>query len=272
MNAKSASMRNRVLWFGLFALAFAVTAVWWFVQTAKSDGTLAIGNAFAGLGYFAATLGVALLVLLIGLGVAALRSNGWHWSSRGRRPTDDRAIVRVQLAWGAILVIVGAIIGVICLCFIHPRDEVAGPVLALATAVIGAGATLLPAGAAGSASARMAQGVSDNGNLPVAVTTSVSPDPAGTKVTGIVAPNRAQVNAYFEYQDAPEEGKPEAPIAKTTPPEAIAADVPSQEVTQVLKTLDGGKAYRVRVVAETPANKRGEGSWLEFTTPAAPAA
>jgi hypothetical protein len=244
------------------ALGFGVAAAWWFIATAKRDGDLAIGNAFAGLGYLSAALVVA--VLVVGLGWLA---NMWRSTGTGQTPTrrprrsggDDRGIVRAQLAWGAGLIIVGAVVGLICLCFVHPSDTIAGPSLALATATIGAGATLLPAGAASAASARIQQAANGGAPDPVVVTTIATRE----QFKGTVVPNGTASSAYFEYQDAPEPSKGEAPIAKTGPAQSIAASVAVKEVELKPTTLESAKHYRVRLVAETAAGRRIEGNWLD---------
>jgi hypothetical protein len=247
----------------IVALAFGIAAAWWFIAAAGGNGELKIGNAFAGLGYLSGALLVATLVLALGWLASAWRSRE-PGPPRRRGPRrgggDDRGIVRAQLAWGAGLVIVGAIVGLICLCFVHPGDTAQGPVLALATATIGAGATLLPAGAASAASARMTQAGNGTALDPVVVTTVVTHE----DFKGTVVPNRTASTAYFEYQDAPVTGKPDAAIAKTGPNENVAADVAVREVAFKPTALDSAKDYRVRLVAETAAGKRIEGNWLEL--------
>jgi hypothetical protein len=48
----------------LTLLAFLAGAVYWFIASAKSDGTIAAGDAFVGLGYLGAALLIALLAIL----------------------------------------------------------------------------------------------------------------------------------------------------------------------------------------------------------------
>src|SRR3954451_18757266 len=144
---------------GVALLAFVAGAVLWFVRAAKNDGTIAAGNAFVGLGYMAGALLIVLLAIvglrLLAGASAAPRRRPPLRTPPPRRAADEHAIIRMQLAWGSTLVIVGALVGLLCLCILHRGSN--GPVLALATAVISAGAVLLPAGAAGGASARLLQ-------------------------------------------------------------------------------------------------------------------
>jgi hypothetical protein len=142
-------------------------------------------------------------------------------------------------------------------------------VLALATAVIGAGATLLPAGAASAASARIQQAAQYTARDPIVVTTVAT----RSLFKGTVVPNGTSSNAYFEYQDAPAPDKPDAPvprkpdapIAKVSTSVAIPGDVPIKEVDVAPPGPDAKKTYQARIVAETPAGKRVEGNWLDVT-------
>jgi hypothetical protein len=250
----------------LALVAFVVGAVLWFIASAKSNGTIDTGGAFAGLGYMGAAVAVVLLAVLGArlLGLLTSRRAGGQGPRRPARPTDDRGIIRSQLAWGSGLVITGAIIGLVCLCFVHPSDLVEGPVLALATAVIGAGATLLPAGAASSAGTRIQQELNEVAGAPVVTTTTATR--AGqdkAKVSGTVDPGASDVEAYFEYRHVDPDGE-HGPIAQLRPGEQISARAAVQTVERDLVTLDGTRAYQVRLVAETPAGKRGEGRWLDF--------
>jgi hypothetical protein len=247
-------------------IAFVIGAVLWFIASAKGDGTIDAGSAFAGLGYMGAALAVVLLTVLGARLLGML--NSYRPADRGpRRPArrpDDRAIIHSQLAWGSGLVITGAIVGLICLCFVHPSDAVAGPVLALATAVIGSGATLLPAGAASAAGTRIQQQLGEAADAPEAKTTSVTrTGPEKATALGTVLPGATDVEAYFEYRDTPHDG-PLAPIAQVRPGEHISARAPLQTIEKEIATLEERRAYEVRLVAETPSGQRGEGDWVDL--------
>jgi hypothetical protein len=245
-------------------VGFLVGAVLWFIASARGDGTIDIGNAFAGLGYMGAALAVLLLAVLAWRLLGVLRSPQPRALRGARKGRDDRAIITTQLAWGSALILAGAILGIVCICFIDLDDTLGGTALALATAVIGAGATLLPAGAAGSASARIQARVERP--APVAVTTKAertSGETAG--VSGTVNPLGNDVKAYFEYEDKPKaEGTPTAqsPTAKE-----VSAAVQLEIVEDQLTGLDPDKTYQVRLVAEAPGGVRGEGEWVELPKP-----
>jgi hypothetical protein len=108
----------------------------WFIAIVWGDRTISAADAFVGLGYLAGVLLVALLVMLGWQFLGLIR--GGEWRRRRRENDSGHSIIRAQLAWRSMLVIVGAIVGLICLCSVQPSDEPAGPVLALATAVISA--------------------------------------------------------------------------------------------------------------------------------------
>jgi hypothetical protein len=244
-------------------VGFLIGSVLWFIASAKGDGTIEIGNAFAGLGYMGATLVVLLLAVLGWRLLGLLRAPQPRERRRGaRKGGDDRAIITNQLAWGSALILAGAILGIVCLCFIDPGDEaLGGPVLALATAVIGAGATLLPAGAAGTAGARLRDAAAAR-PAPLAVTGSAdrTGDDTAT-VSGTVDPRGNDVNAFFEYQDEPP-GTPEAPIARSQQTVHISAAAQEQSVKVDVTGLRKDQAYRVRLVAEVPSGARSEGKWV----------
>jgi hypothetical protein len=188
----------------------------------------------------------------------------------GRRPRqnrldDEHSIIRAQLAWGSALVIVGAIVGLICLCLIHPGDGASGPVLALATAVISAGAVLLPAGAASSAAARAQQQLQKPQpvvNPPSATRTS---DTEAT-VSGTVVPNRNDVEAYFEFQELPQDATatPTAAIARVPSSEQVAASVPAVTISRDITTLEKDKAYQVRLAAKDQTGQAVESEWTRI--------
>lgn len=254
----------------LALFVFLVGAVAWFIAIVWGDQTISAADAFVGLGYLAGVLLVALLAMLGWQLLGLIRGGEWRW--RRRENDSEHSIIRAQMAWGSMLVIVGAVVGLICLCFVDPSEEVAGPVLALATAVISAGAVLLPAGAAGSASSRLQQQAAAETSLPV-VGPPVVVRKSGTtaELSGTVAPNRAPVTAYFEFQELPEadDVEPTAAIAKLkeTP---IAATVPAQTIKDELTDLKREIRYHVRVVAKRADGTAVESDWVEL--PAGPSA
>jgi hypothetical protein len=190
-------------------------------------------------------------------------------AARRRTATDEHAIVRTQLVLGAGLVVVGAVVGLICLCFIHPSDAAASPILALATAVIGAGATLLPAGAAGSANARLAaQGGAptdgaDDDAAPVATMFPAFADAWGS-VLGSVDPQGRTGVVRFQY------GGTGATDAEPVVTQTTKEDVPFgpktlQRVAGTITAPDSAEPrIGVRLVGETAEGRRFTSDWVYF--------
>jgi len=253
--------------------AFVAAAVWWFVATATASGDLRVSNAFAGLGYLAAVLGLAVLVVLVSWLFTLVRARARGESPPRRRSrTDDHAIVRTQLVIGAALVALGAIIGLICLCFIHPDDTATSPILALATAVIGAGATLLPAGAAGSANARLAAGQSgatsgpDTAGTPTA---TVFPTLGTSTATfsGFVQPRGQAGKVRFQY--GPTAGETLEPgTTQTTEDVEFTAGATIQITgTPGEVALKPGALYGVRLIGETQDGHQFTSDWVYVRAP-----
>jgi hypothetical protein len=243
-------------------VGFLVGSVLWFIASAKGDGTIEIGNAFASLGY----MGAALVVLLLAvLGLAAAGPTACPPASRAaarhpqgwRRQGDHHQPTRVGL--GPHL---GRSDSRHCVPLLHrSRRRGSRRTRARAGEVIGAGATLLPAGAAGTAGARLRDAA---GARPAPLAVTGSADRTGddtATVSGTVDPRGNDVNAYFEYQDEPP-GTPEAPIARSQQTVHISASAQEQSVKVDLRGLRKDQAYRVRLVAEVPSGARSEGKWV----------
>jgi len=101
--------------------------------------------------------------------------------------------------------LIGSVFGVL----LSDRD-INGIGLAMGTAVIGAGAVLLPGGAAGSASARILAALPGGSADPqVAAVKTLEPDPAQAGVPDVARlrgtlTSPAGADAWFEYGDAPD--------------------------------------------------------------------
>src|SRR4051794_3351859 len=135
---------------------FLAAGLVWFVVAADTNGSFATEDAYIGLGYLAATLGVGLLAFAV---IRYFLTGGMSEASSVERSKErppgaahDRDIVTTQLRLGAGLIALGAVLAVV---FGLAFDDTNGIAIAMGTAVIGAGAALLPAGAAASASARI---------------------------------------------------------------------------------------------------------------------
>jgi hypothetical protein len=249
------------------AVAFVAAAVWWFIATATGSGSLKVGSAFAGLGYLAAVVGLAVAIVLLAwlLTGALQRRNRGPAPARRRSASDEHAIVRTQLVLGAGLVLAGAVVGLICLCFIHPSDAVASPILALATAVIGAGATLLPAGAAGSANARLAaQGGASaagaDGTAPVA--TMFPGFTEKRKLLGSVDPKGHTGFVRFQYGGT--DAKDSEPLVTNTAGQVALQPGAIQRVEAMLESVGTEPRIGVRLVGETADGQRFSSDWVYF--------
>jgi hypothetical protein len=152
-----ATQVRKIFWFLL--LPFVLATVVWFIVVAASNGTVDAGQAFVGLGYAA---GVVLIVLLVLVGAQYL--NRGLGSPPPPASGDDewaeRKIIKAQLWVGAFLIAFGATLAVVFGVVLDDTDKVA---LAIGTAVIGAGAALMPPGAAAGAGQRLTNG---NGSPP----------------------------------------------------------------------------------------------------------
>jgi hypothetical protein len=156
---------------------------------------------------------IGFLIVLAGL-VAFLTA---VWKLRPQRagdpsasydPAKDRTIIITQLGLGTLLVLVGAALGVI----VHEvgPDSANDIALSIATAVIGVGAALLPAGAAATASSRILQSLPERGEeKPVATTSDRRADLGSTEVefAGRLDPKGRSVRWYFEYGDTDQLGR-----------------------------------------------------------------
>jgi hypothetical protein len=166
--------KTKVFWF--LVMPFVVAAVVWFVVVAASDGSIDAGQAFIGLGYAG---GVVLIVLLVLVALQFLNGGAVRRARADASASEaaEHLIIKTQIWVGAGLIGLGAILGVVFGVVLTDDDKVA---LAIGTAVIGAGAALMPPGAAAGAAARVANG-SGGGQ---ATTTGVQPTTGGEPTTG----------------------------------------------------------------------------------------
>lgn len=162
--ARPALMQARTA-FWLVLVLFVGAAIAWFVIVAATDGGVDAGQAFLGLGYMSAVVIVVLTILLavrlLGggdrqppLSEDATTDAGppsGHERSINER-MNERSIIKWQLGVGAFLIAFGAALGLVFGVLLE--DGTDGISLAIGTAVIGAGAALLPPGAAAGAGER----------------------------------------------------------------------------------------------------------------------
>jgi hypothetical protein len=138
-------------------VVFAVAGIVWFVISIGDGGDFQAGDAFAGLGYLAATLAIALAAVWFlrnWIGAAPPEPVARAPVAPPAEAAGDRLIVLQQMRFGAALIALGAVLGVV---FGVVLDDQNGVAIAMGTAAIGAGAALIPAGAATSASHRILQ-------------------------------------------------------------------------------------------------------------------
>jgi hypothetical protein len=163
--------KTKVFWF--LIMPFVVAALVWFVVVAASNGSVDAGQAFIGLGYAG---GVVLIVLLILVAVQFLNGGRTPRATEGEYASDaeEHTIIKTQIWVGAGLIGLGAILGVVFGVVLTDVDKIA---LAIGTAVIGAGAALMPPGAAAGAAARVGDGTGNGNGKPAKV------DPTTPKAT-----------------------------------------------------------------------------------------
>lgn len=167
------------------------------------------------------------------------------------RPSDRGIVVR-QMYVGAGLVGFGAIlVGIYAVAFKVVGIELTTPTgspsggagltilgtvaVSTATAVIGAGAALLPSGAAATASYRILQSLPSSGPQPPDVVTGSSADKGGgiATVMGTVNPHGQTVAYFFRYG-----------ASKVTPPEVAPAGSTAQQVSADVP-LAKGETYEL---------------------------
>jgi hypothetical protein len=127
--------------------------------------------------------------------------------AKAKKPKDqqERNVVYIQFVVGVFLIVFGALLFVIYKwAGIYPgsgstSDSTIGYV---ATAIIGAGVAVLPAGAAGAASARILSGAPALGAGPIATTGASTETGDGIVLHGTVNGHGDPTNYYFEYGSA----------------------------------------------------------------------
>jgi hypothetical protein len=133
---------------GALAILFVAAAAVWFILVAANHGQVDAGRAFIGLGYISAVVFVLLAVLwgirlLGGPSPSAPEASDDYWNHR---------LISTQLWVGALLIALGAVLGLVFGIILSDTGKLP---LAIATAVIGAGAALMPPGAAAGAAQRL---------------------------------------------------------------------------------------------------------------------
>jgi hypothetical protein len=124
----------------------------------------------------------------------------------GNKPKDvqERNVVYIQFVVGVFLVVFGALLFVIYKwAGIYPTKGTSDNTIGyVATAIIGAGVAVLPAGAAGAASARILSGAPSLGGGPTATTGASTATATGTVLHGTINGHGDPTNYYFEYGNA----------------------------------------------------------------------
>jgi hypothetical protein len=140
---------------GVSLVVFVVWGIVWFI-VASDGGGFDAGKVFVGLAYAVVVVFGVLLILL----VAKYLENNRAKSTQAADPAGEakeQTIVIAQLGLGALLIVLGAAFALVFGLVIEDGGLKGQKALALAigTAVIGAGAAMLPPGAAAGADARM---------------------------------------------------------------------------------------------------------------------
>lgn len=168
-------------------LVYAVAGLVWFVISIGDGGDFSAGDAFAGLGYLAATLAIALAAIwFLRRWIAPAQPAPAAPAAVSPPPeaAGDRIIVLSQMRFGAALIALGAVLGVVFGVVLNDQNGVA---IAMGTAAIGAGAALIPAGAATSASHRILQTLHTPGDAGAASEDAEDASPAeDAATTGVV--------------------------------------------------------------------------------------
>jgi hypothetical protein len=264
----------------LLALLLAVPAgaVYWFLQV-TNGGKIDAGAAFIGLGYIAGAAAIVALAALWAVRMYAVVAD----ETTRRRLMDripatrfgtlrvgnlfspsfssDHRIVLAQLRYGSLLVIGGASLAVI---FGLTFNDDKGVALAIGTAVVGAGAALLPAGAAATASNRILQTLPDRSSGQPSVATGELVGAArkdGATVQAAVRPAGRALTIYAEY------GPPGNERENRTPAATVDAQRELMTTNIDITGLKPKVSYTYRVVVQDAQGNSWRGDDRQFTTP-----
>ena len=248
----------RIVAIGLLLVGIAVAVGAGISRALKGDSI--DGSDFATLGYVAAVLALALVAVWLLVGrlerEATGRSSLGDAIQGANIAANDRVIILSQLWVGAALITVGAAAGIFVVLLGGGDDEFG---LAIATAVIGAGAALLPPGAASSASTRILEtlprqrlesGATVRTNTPTEVTATQA-----TLAGAVVPAEGSTVATAFFLLNKPGE-----------PPTQIAVDNPLAPAATA-SLLDAATDYEYRLVVVLGSGEVVAGDTVPFKTP-----
>lgn len=158
----------------------------------------------------------------------------------------ERNVVYLQFLVAVLLIVFGALLFVVYKwAGIYPPAQTSdNSAVYIATAIIGAGIAVLPAGAAGAASARILAGLPNIGGGPTATTGAATQDaanPAQYMLAGTIDGHGAATSYYFEYGANTSYGK-------TTSVQAAPTDTAAVHVTAGPVAAQVGDHYRIVVL------------------------
>jgi hypothetical protein len=240
----------RIVAIGLLLVGIAVAVGAGISRALKGDSI--DGSDFATLGYVAAVLALALVAVWLLVGrlerEATGRSSLGDAIQGANIAANDRVIILSQLWVGAALITVGAAAGIFVVLLGGGDDEFG---LAIATAVIGAGAALLPPGAASSASTRILETLPRQRLESGATVRTNQANLAGA----VVPAEGTTVAAAFFLLNKPGE-----------PPTQIAVDNPLAPAATA-SLLDAATDYEYRLVVVLGSGEVVAGDTVPFKTP-----
>jgi hypothetical protein len=176
---------------------------------------------------------------------------------------QDQKIVKLQLWLGFALIVIGGLIGAVFGVWMSDRD-IDGIGLAMGTAVIGAGAVLLPGGAASAASSRILASLPDRSDPSQAVEVkTLDPDPAYSAV-----PDRAHLRGALTSPAGAtcwfDHGASETTLGNETGEQTVAAGA-SVITTADATGPDARKEDRYyRLVAKLPSGEKVPGATVKL--------
>lgn len=155
----------------------------------------------------------------------------------------ERNLVYMQFLVAVFLIVFGALLFVVYKwAGIYPPSQTSdNSAVSLATAIIGAGVAVLPAGAAGAASARILSGLPNIGGGPTATTGAATQDtanPGQYTLAGTIDGRGVATSYYFEYG-------PSTSYGQTTAVQAAPTNTAAVHVTAGPVQLNAGDHYRV---------------------------
>lgn len=158
----------------------------------------------------------------------------------------ERNVVYLQFLVAVLLIVFGALLFVIYKwAGIYPPSQTSdNSAVYLATAIIGAGVAVLPAGAAGAASTRILAGLPNIGGGPTATTGAATQDaanPGQYTLAGTIDGHGAATSYYFEYGATTSYGQ-------TSSVQAAPTNAAAVHVTAGPVALQAGDHYRIVVL------------------------